>query len=244
MKSLRSSLFLACCGLLLASTLSFAQDKDGSEVGDEPAAGPNCDVTGYKTERIVYSTPVPIPDNIAAGVMLGPIFMPPDGDIVNDVILEVDWAHTWAGDLIVDLIYDPDCEGPLAGIPSRVLCRARGTQVDARAPCGISTTNFGCSGDLSANNLYMFSDEALNPFAVGASCALTVPSGCYKQSDQGGGSFSIWRGLPKGGCWYLRVSDNAGLDTGSVHGWAVYVRNQRPVPVAETSWGSVKNIYR
>jgi hypothetical protein len=244
MKALRSGLFLACCGLLLASSLTFAQSKDESEVGDEPAAGPNCDVTGYKTERIVYPTPVPIPDNAAAGVLLGPIFMPPDGDIVNDVVLEVDWAHTWAGDLIVDLIYDPDCTGPAAGIPSRVLCRARGTQTAARAPCGTSTTNFGCSGDLSANNLYMFSDEALNSFAVGASCATTVPSGCYKQSDQGGGTFSIWRGLPKGGCWYLNVSDNAGADLGSVYGWAVYVRNQRPVPVADRSWGAVKNIYR
>ena len=71
-----------------------------------------------------------------------------------------------------------------------------------------------------------------------------MASGCYKQSDQGGGSFSTWRGLPKGGCWYLTVSDNAAADLGSISGWAIFVRNQRPVSATEASWGEVKGIYR
>jgi hypothetical protein len=187
---------------------------------------------------------VAIPDNVAGGVLLGPIFMPPDGDLVNDVVLEVKMAHTWVGDLIADLVYDPDCTGTAPGIPVRVLCRARGTSTQARTPCGTSTTTFGCSGDLVVANNYFFSDEGVNPMGVGTTCPTTIASGCYRQSDQGGGSFSTWRGLPKGGCWYLQISDNAGADTGGVSQWAVWVRNQRPVPATAATWGSVKNIYR
>ena len=244
MKALRTGLHLACLCLLLGATVAFAQEKQDESIPDEPEAGPNCDVTGYKTERAVYSPAVPIPDNVPAGVTLGPIFLPPDGDLVNDVILEVRGAHTWVGDLIMDLIYDPDCSGPAVGIPARVLCRPRGTSAAARTPCGTSTTTFGCNGDVVAANTYMFSDEGLNPMGVGATCTAALASGCYRQSDQGGQSFSIWRGLPKGGCWYLSVSDNAGADLGSIAQWAVWIRNQRPVPATASTWGSVKNIYR
>lgn len=243
MKAWRTSLLVACVALLLGSTAALAQTKDEDTV-NEPNIGPNCDVTDYKTERIIYPAPIAIPDNVPAGITLGPIFMPPDGDIVNDVILEMNWTHTWVGDLVVDLTYDPDCTGPAAGISARVLCRPRGTSAAARTPCGTSTTTFGCSGDLVAGNVYMFSDDAANPLGVGATCPAAIAGGCYKQSDQGGTPFSIWRGLPKGGCWYITVSDNAGADTGAINGWAIYVRNQRPVPVADRSWGALKNIYR
>ena len=77
MKALRTSLQFACLCLLLSSTVAFAQNKDDEAVGDEPAAGPNCDVTGYKTERIVYPAPMAIPDNVPGGITLGPLFMPP-----------------------------------------------------------------------------------------------------------------------------------------------------------------------
>lgn len=242
MKALRTALFLVCAGLLFGPSASFAQ-KDDSGLPPEPATGPNCDITGYKTERLVYPTPIPIPDNVAAGITLGPIFMPPDGDIINDVVLELNATHTWVGDIIMDLIYDPDCTGPAAGIPARVLCRAIGTNPSPPAPCGTGT--FGCSGDLVAGASYFFSDEGPVGLAEGAAgCTAALAGGCYHQSTVGGQRFDLWRGLPKGGCWYLRVSDNAGADTGTIASWAVYVRNQRPVPVADKSWGAVKNIYR
>lgn len=243
MKALRTAFLLLCAGFVLASTPAFAQ-KDDAGVPDEPAAGPNCDITGYKTERLVYPTPIPIPDNNAAGITLGPIFMPPDGDIVNDVVLELNAAHTWVGDIVMDLIYDPDCSGPAAGIPARVLCRARGSNASPPAPCGTGVGVFGCSGNLVATNPYFFSDEGVNPLGVGTGCTTNIAAGCYRQSDIGGQRFDVWRGLPKGGCWYLVISDNAGADLGTVSGWAVYVRNQRPVSVENTSWGAVKNIYR
>ncbi len=242
MKALRTTMVLACAGLMLGSTLSFAQSKDEDSLPGFDI-GPNCDVGGYKTERIYYPAPVAIPDDDDAGITLGPIFMPPDGDIVNDVILEMNWTHSWLGDIILDLSYDPDCSGPGAATTARVLCRPRGTVALAPPPCG-GTTGFGCSGDLNAANVYMFSDDAVNPLGVNATCTATLAGGCYKQSDQGGSPFSIWRGLPKGGCWYIHASDNAAADTGGIIGWAIFVRNQRPVSATDASWGQVKNIYR
>jgi len=243
MKALRTTLVLACAGLLFGSTLSFAQTKEDDAVPGTDV-GPNCDVGGYKTERIVYPAPMAIPDNVAGGITLGPLFMPPDGDIINDVVLELNAVHTWVGDLILNLSYDPDCSGVQPAVSVRVLCRPRGASPDARSPCGASTTTFGCSGDFVAANAYLFSDDAVGPLGVGAGCTAAIAGGCYKQSDQGGGSFSIWRGLPKGGCWYLNISDNAAADLGAVNGWAIFIRNQRPVSATDASWGEVKNIYR
>jgi subtilisin-like proprotein convertase family protein len=245
--ALRTDLVLcAALSLLLVAPVAFAQEKPEDTVGDEPATGPSCDVTGYKTERLVYPAPQAIPDNDAAGITLGPILMPPDGDLVNDVVLEIRAAHSWIGDLIVDLVYDPDCSGPAVGIPARVICRPRGAATDASLPCGsnTSTVAFGCPADLVATGTYLFSDEGLSPMGVGANCSQTLAAGCYRQSDQGGQAFSIWRGLPKGGCWSLQISDNEGEDTGGIHEWAVWVRNQRPVPATGMTWGSLKDAYR
>jgi len=240
MRALRTTVFAAACLALLTGP-AFA-DKIADEIPDE-SAGPNCDVTGYKTERQIFSTPVPIPDNVAAGVTVGPIFMPPDGDIINDVVLELKATHTWLGDLILTLSYDPDCDGPAAAIPARVLCRQRGTNAASPPPCGTATGTFGCSADFVAANTYSFSDDAAAPMAEGA-CGNPVATGCYKQTSNGGQAFSIWRGLPKGGCWSMNISDNAGADTGAIQQWAVHVRNQRPVPAEVASWGQVKGIYR
>ena len=242
MKALRTTLVLTCAGLMLGSTLSFAQKKDeNAPPGTD--TGPNCDITGYKTERIVYPTPIAIPDDDPVGLTLGPIFMPPDGDLVNDVVLELNASHTWIGDLIVELVYDPDCEGPAGGIAARAICRPRGTAVGSPPPCGGAAGTFGCSGNLDGTAPYRISDDATTPIASGLCTAIIAP-GCYKQSDLGTSPFSIWRGLPKGGCWYLHVSDNAGADLGAVFGWAVFIRNQHPVPTVAQSWGRVKNIYR
>jgi hypothetical protein len=97
MRALRTALFFACVGLLFGSAGAFAQTKDDGVLDPANGVPPECDITGYKTERLVYPAPVAIPDNNPAGTLLGPIFMPPDGDVINDVILELNMAHTWVG---------------------------------------------------------------------------------------------------------------------------------------------------
>jgi len=177
--------------------------------------------------------------------------MPADGDIINDVILEVTWSHTWVSDLILTLVYDEDCTGPGAAVATRVLCRPRGTAAVGAgpAPCGSNATGVGCGSNIgtsatNASNLpatYYFSDEAVAQIAEGA-CPTLTPAGCYRNSP--GSEMAIFRGLNKGGCWSLRVSDWAAADLGTITGWAVHVRNQNPVATTPASWGQIKSTYR
>ena len=238
-------------GLAVAVPSAWAQGAENAKEGEEsePLAGPNCDVTGYKSERSTLTPPFAIPDNVPADAQVGPpLLMPADGDIINDVILEITWAHTWAGDIVLTLAYDADCTGPGAEIPIRVVCRPRGTAAIFATPCGTGTgvgcgANLGTSATNSLNQpaTYFFSDEAVAPIAEGA-CPTLAGAGCYKPSNAA--LFSVFRGLNKGGCWSLRVSDRAALDTGTITSWAVHVRNQRPVPTTAATWGQVKSVYR
>ena len=251
MKSVRflcSSALAAAFVLALAAPV-FAQEKDGFEtIG--PEAGPNCDITGYKTERQTLSPAFTFIDNTDADVNVGgPLLMPADGDIINDVILELTWNHTWVADIVLTLGYDPDCSGPLAAVSTRVICRPRGTVATTAVPCGPNTTSVGCGSNIgtSATNTsnqpatYIFSDEALNRIGEGV-CPTLTPAGCYKPSV--GSELAVFRGLNKGGCWSLKAADWAAGDVGTITTWAVHVRNQRPVPATAASWGQIKGTYR
>ena len=226
---------LAACWAVTAAPAFAQTSKIPAETS--PEAGPNCDITGYKSFEITGQ--FQIPDGDPTGVTIGPILTPADGDIINDVIIDLRAQHTWIGDLIAVVTYDPDCDGPLAAVSTRILCRQRGTSAAAPGPCGTGT-GFGCSGDLTCGGQLLFSDEATAEVAVGT-CPTAIPPGCYKPT---GGSLSIFRGLLKGGCWYLTVSDNASDDVGQVCQFSVHLRNQRPTPANSATWGNVKNIYR
>jgi hypothetical protein len=239
----RAALFTA---LVLIAVPAFAQEAKDSKETDGPAAGPNCDVAGYKSERVTFDPPFPIVDNTDTDALVGSgLFMPADGDIINDVILEITWNHTWVGDIILTLGYDADCTGPLPEVATRVLCRPRGTNASGPVPCGVGPTTIGCGSNIGTSaNLpatYFFSDEAPGPIAEGV-CPTLTPAGCYKPAT--GGAFADFRGLYKGGCWRLRIADWAAGDVGTIVSWAVHVRNQHPVPVTAASWGLVKSVYR
>jgi hypothetical protein len=214
--------------------------------------GPDCDHTDYKGEQRQFVPPLAIPDNNPVGILTPPIVLPADGDIINDVIIQLQMSHTWIGDLIVTVTYDPDCNGPQVQAPvsATILCRpdVTGDPTMTPAPCGDDDGAVGCGSDLSCNNTYSFSDDATASLGIGAFCGATsatvLPTGCYKPSPVGGTPLSVFRGLLKGGCWTLAISDNAAIDTGSLCSWAVFVRNQKPVPAQQASWGHLKSQYR
>lgn len=238
--------FAALAVLAMANVSRAADDvkppEDGNAVSiPGPYTGPNCDITGYKSETINYATaPVAIPDNTAAGVLLGPMNTPLDGTRILDTILSVNMAHTWLGDIKMTLSYDVDCDGtPEAS--TNVLWRPGNTTCQ---PTGV-----GCSSNLITANTYSFSDEAagvLNP----GTCTSTVnlAGGCYKPSGPTGagcvGSMSAFNGYLKGGCFRLFISDNASLDTGNISTWTVHTLNEVIVPVESATWGTVKALYR
>lgn len=240
MKRLLTAVLSVCACLVLFSVAAHAQSKPSNETG--PEAGPNCDITGYKSFELVGTFPIPDAsvDGEPGSVTIGPIITPPDGDIINDVVIDLRAAHTYVGDLIATVSYDPDCGGPLAPVSARFLCRQKGTNATPPAPCGPGAL-FGASSDLLCANQLLFSDEAVLEVANGVNPA-TVAPGCYKPTA--GGAFAIFRGLPKGGCWYLTISDNENLDSGAICQFSVHLRNQHPVPAIPASWGGVKNIYR
>lgn len=239
MKLWKNVLLLSFAALLVAciAPAGFAQVKS-SPPEVTPEVGPNCDVVGYKVERQIFPTPVPIPDADGGGVVVGPIVFPEDGDIIVDTIIDLRMSHTWIGDLYVQVGYDPDCDGPAPIIVSTLLCRQPGAPGPRPAPCGTGA-GFGCSGDLSPNNTLLYSDEALAQLAE-TTCPNPAPPGCYKPFEP----LDVFRGLRKGGCFYLGVADLAAADIGLIYEWSVHVRNQRPVPTVPVTMGQIKSIYR
>jgi hypothetical protein len=120
---------------------------------------------------------------------------------------------------------------------STVLCRPGRT-----TSCGPSGSGSGCRANFTTGAVYRFDDTATNPLPE--SCAESnIAGGCYLPTGVSASPLSVFRGLTKGGRWWLFVSDNALSDAGSVTSWTVYVLNT-PVAVAPTSWGRLKVLYR
>lgn len=230
-----------------------AQISGGQKVEDHGApqvlVGPDCDITGYKGEARQFVPALVIPDDTPAGITTPVIIIPADGDIIDDVVIKLNASHTWIGDLIVTVRYDVDCDGPAAPISAVLLCRpdVSGDPSSTPPPCGTNAAALGCASNLDCNNTYAFSDAGVASLGQGTFCGATsstvLPAGCYKPGV-GGTPLDVFRGLPKGGCWTLTISDNAALDTGVLCSWGVFLHNQHPVPALSSSWGNVKNLYR
>lgn len=240
MKLVRYGMALLCSALLASAAVA-EEEKIGSAPGDDLGTLVDCDLTGYKSEVASFVPPVAIPDNIVAGVVLGPIVLPGDGTLIDDVIIDVNFGHAWIGDLIAQVGYDGNCDGTV-DVTSTLLCRV------GRAAC-VGGTGFGCSSNFGTNSTatpgcapYFFSDAVATIV-----CPATTPgflaAGCYKPTGVGAGLLSVFDGLPKGGCWYLGVSDNAAGDLGTICGWSVHIKNRGTVGVESAAWGTVKTLY-
>lgn len=234
---------LAACALLVAPLAHSSEDikVDDAVPGDPgtpgPQRGPNCDLLGYKSEVQNFTPPATIPDNNAAGMTYGPITVPADGTKFLDVIVGLNATHTWLGDLKVFIRYDANCDGTATpDVVDTLLCRA------GSASC--PTTAVGCSSNLVAANTYNFSNDAtvvLNPTTCTSS--VNLAGGCFQPSGAIDRHLTNFNGLFKGGCFYLFISDNASLDTGTISSWQVHTLNERPVASETVSWTSLKARY-
>ncbi|MEP7028399.1 MAG: hypothetical protein ABI960_07380 [Candidatus Eisenbacteria bacterium] len=251
-RELAGALTAAALVLLLAGPAAAQMVGNPKIENNGPAqvlTGPDCDISNYKAEARQFSPPLSIPDNDPAGITTPPIILPADGDIIDDVVITMNLEHTWIGDLVIHVSYDPDCGGAAGPVTAVLLCRPDGSGdlTQTAPPCGSDAAALGCASDLSCNNTYAFSDEAVAKLGEDAFCGATsstiLPGGCYLPGT-GGTPLAIFRGMPKGGCWTLTISDNAAIDTGALCSWAVYTRNQHPVPAKAASWGNVKHLYR
>ncbi len=242
MKLRYGMLTLAALSLCMSSVALAAKISEPETIA--PEANPTCSLNGYKVEAQVLSPAFNIPDNGRVQLVAGTIPTPNDGDVLLDVMAEVTMAHTWVGDLILQLDYVP-CGGGPSMASAKLLCRPRGTGTTIPAPCGTGT-GFGASANLGGAGStpiapvpYLFQTDAAAGIADGTN-PTTVPAGCYKPNTP----LAVFAGLPKGGCFVLSVADWAGGDLGFITEWKVYMTNDRPVPAASRTWGQIKTTYR
>jgi hypothetical protein len=220
--------------LLLICAMAFAanaQKDGGNDTGDQQVQPGDCPVDNYKGFYMEEFAEFDCDFR-----MFGPMPTVDDGTTIEDVILDLDILQTWVGDLVVKLYYDVDCDGTPDYGPVAALCRAQldGCTDDQGDCCG-------CSGDL--DGVYRFSDAGPNPLGE-FECPGYVEPGCYGPAIETEYGFDVFQGLPKGGCFWLRVLDGACLDGTLVRGWQVWVLNGEPPNAAQqTTWGAIKALY-
>ncbi len=188
-----------------------------------------CPLDNYK--GLKYDTNVAIPDNDPAGITVGPLQFFPDGNVILDLVVDLGVTHTFVGDLVVTLTHI----GP------------GGTQsVDLINRPGVPATTFGCAGDLVGTQTmkYYFGTNPGLEVLGETSCPASIPLQCYQVAPENPNGLIQFRGLPKDGEWWLTVSDNASLDTGTLYDFSVHALNQAPVSVEPSTWGNVKAQYR
>jgi hypothetical protein len=128
-------------------------------------------------------------------------------------------AHTWVGDLSMTLT------GPGAGNSFNFFFR----------PGQTTPTAVGQNGDFLAANSYSFSDAGM-----AWNTGTVIPSGDYapiRSPFAPAQTINSFAGLAGGnGAWTLTISDNAGLDVGSLNGWNLIIK-KIPTPGAAALFG-------
>lgn len=243
MKRSYSAILRSLVVLALAASAAVAADDVKDELNPTPGVPSdifpqaNCDLQGYKSEAVTFTPAVAIPDNNAAGVTVGPLIVPDDGSIIADVIIDLQIAHTWIGDIKATVGYDANCDGAIDA-QAAFICRPGST-----TGCAAGTL-VGCSSNFVCANGLVFDDAGTASLPT-AACSSTanVAAGCYRPTGVGVGTFDVFNNLRKGGCWYLNINDNAGLDTGTICGWSVHIKNQTQIGVENKTWSTVKTMY-
>ncbi|HRQ65620.1 MAG TPA: proprotein convertase P-domain-containing protein [Xanthomonadaceae bacterium] len=163
-------------------------------------------------EEICLAPNLAIPDNNPGGVSSTASVVLP-GNLL-DLRVYLDITHTWVGDLIIDLQHmDSSTTVRLVNRP--------GLPAQGGA---------GCNG----NDMDLTLDDA---------ATLSIQNDCTAgpnptQAYQIGGEYhpnaplAGFAGLPAAGDWRLTVSDNAGLDTGSLNAWCLIPSTQVKLPEA------------
>ncbi len=230
----------AMLAMLVFAAPAIADQKFEDELPGVIGVESICDTVALKLDGTLnYSPALAIPDNVDAGVLLGPLAVANDGTTFLNVVFSINMAHTWIGDIVARLDYYEDCESPNPSASANVICRPGSNA------CGPAGTTVGCSSNFVAANQIRINDLAINSLPSAACVSATnVPAGCYRPTGVGAGSMAVFTGLRKGGCFKLFLQDNEGLDVGTVTSWSVYSINQNPTPSLAESWGGVKSIYR
>ena len=202
-------------------------------VGDcvTPAGPGFCPVGRYKASKINVNAD--IPDDDLVGLTTGDIVFNLSGQILTDVVIDIDMEHTWVGDLVITLTHTSD-SGAV-------------TTCNLVDRPGVPESTFGCSGDLVSDpedKYYCGSDPTLAPLGE-FDCPSVIDPACYAVAVENPGCLETLRGMDCGdGTWSLTFQDNGGGDTGYVYNWSVHLLCEGDISVEDQSWCEVKEYYR
>ena len=133
-----------------------------------------------------------------------------DSFTVANVELDLTFAHTWAGDLVITL-----SKG------------GRSIELVHRAVRTSSSIN-GASSDFVAGNTYTFTDSGAQTLHTAlAALPATVPSGQYKPATIGGMTLNLrntFNGIAAAGDWKLSIVDWVNTDVGALTSWTLRLR--------------------
>jgi hypothetical protein len=236
---------ITVCSLLAIANVLSASNEPSESTWDETVIQANCNVAGYTSQTLI-APPLLIPDNDPAGVRAGPLIVPADGTIIDDVVVALQVNHGFIGDLRIVIEYDADSNGAVDATsvivcqPNRPVCPASGGPP------------FGCFTDMSCTNTYLFDDTGATQMGLAAngSCNVPitntdiVPGGCYRPTGSGATPLSAFDGLSTAGTWWLRLEDHQQGDIGVLCSWTMHVLGTGPTSIEGRSWGRLKAAYR
>jgi len=175
----------------LASTTTYYWRVRASNTCGDGAFSPGFSFTTYLT--LCRSPDLAIPDGDPDGVTDS--FVVTDEGIITDLDVSLLATHTWVGDLIFTLTHEDT-----------------GTSVTLIDRPGVPATQYGCSDD--DFDLLLDDDAA---FPVETACGnLNIGDAFIPQLP-----LSAFNGEDLNGTWTLFVSDNQGIDTGSLGEWCL-----------------------
>jgi len=149
--------------------------------------------------NLTHSQPTEIPDGDHGGATIGPLPVGRNGSVIRDVVLELELSHSCTSDVSVWLAYDEDNDG---------VCEVE-TPIDlylARPGGRELPPIWACPVRLDGTYFFQYEPQAEN----------------LQGWDTG--SLDRFRGLDKGGSFYLRVIDSTDGDTGTVASCTIHVR--------------------
>ncbi len=138
------------------------------------------------------------------------------GDAGRFLSVNIDLAHTWAGDLAITLKHN-------------------GVEVTLLDRLGVPESEFGQSADF--DGVYTFSDNGASwaPFEIAdLGSGFVIPESVYQTNNSDGSNLDQFSGQDIFGVWTLTVRDAENFDTGAIRSWSLDVV---PAPSAAAVFG-------
>ncbi len=174
------------------------QCDDGNMVSGDGCSA-TCEIEARLYTESTPATPVPIPDQGAAGDPLVVTVDVPDCGTILDVNLGLNLTHTWMGDLNISVL----------------------------SPAGTLVVLTDGTPDDSSNlgGLYTFDDEAATTFDSAALAAPNSASLITPGSYRGDQMLAAFDGQDKQGIWTITIDDTFTADTGTLNSLSLAIQN-------------------